>query len=105
MSLMFGHALRSPCTCPTNVGYTLIARNVSLNGLPPFVASEHVKIALRAANAEDGKQTGWYAEGNVGVYQFGSLPTEGYQPLYQMQRIQLRNKQPRRDGRPPGEKL
>jgi hypothetical protein len=66
-------------------------------------SSERVKIALRTANAESGKEIGWYAEGNVGVYQFGSLPTEGYQPLYQLQRIQLRKKQPRRDGRPPDE--
>ncbi|KAH9042231.1 hypothetical protein EDB85DRAFT_2286015 [Lactarius pseudohatsudake] len=65
-------------------------------------SGEHVKIALRTTNAGS-KETGWYAEGNVGVYQFGSLPNEGYQPLYQLQRIQLRNKQPRRDGRPPGE--
>lgn len=86
------------------MGYKLITRNES-DRVATFVAGEHVKIALRTANAESGKETGWYAEGNVGVYQFGSLPTEGYQPLYQLQRIQKRNKQPRRDGRPPNEML
>ena len=101
---MFGHPQHLPCTCPTNVGYKLITRNES-DRVATFVAGEHVKIALRTANAESGKETGWYAEGNVGVYQFGSLPTEGYQPLYQLQRIQKRNKQPRRDGRPPNEML
>jgi hypothetical protein len=71
----------------------------------PYVASEHVKIALRAPNSGAGKETGWYAEGNVGVYQFGSLQNEGYLPLYQLQTIRKRNVRPRRDGRPPDEMM
>jgi hypothetical protein len=71
----------------------------------PYVASEHVKIALRAPNSGPGKETGWYAEGNVGVYQFGSLQNEGYLPLYQLQTIRKRNIRPRRDGRPPDEMM
>jgi len=64
---------------------------------------EHVKLALRAPNAGSGKETGWYAQGNLGVYQFGSLPNEGYLPLYELQMIRKRNRHPRRDGRDPNE--
>jgi hypothetical protein len=69
----------------------------------PYVASEHIKIALRAPNSGSGQETGWYAEGNVGMYQFGSLPNEDYLPMYQLQHIRKRNPHPRRDGRPPDE--
>ena len=71
----------------------------------PYVAREHIKIALRAPNAGSGQETGWYAEGNVGIYQFGSLPNEGYLPLFHLQHIRKRNPRPRRDGRPPDEKM
>ncbi|KAH9971926.1 hypothetical protein BGW80DRAFT_1317249 [Lactifluus volemus] len=67
--------------------------------------NEHVRIALRAPNAGSGQETGWYAEGNVGIYQFGSLPNEGYLPLFHLQNIRKRNPRPRRDGRPPDEKI
>lgn len=66
-------------------------------------SGEHVKIALRAPNAGSGHETGWYAEGNTGVYQFGSLPNEDYRPLYHLQKIRKRNIRPRRDGRDPNE--
>jgi hypothetical protein len=81
-----------------NVSVTLIT--------PHIVASEHVRIALRASNTGSGQETGWYAEGNVGVYQFGSLPAlsnEAYLPLYQLQKIRKRNLRPRRDGRDQNE--
>lgn len=68
------------------------------------VAAEHVKIALRSPYvAGPGTETGWYAEGNVGVYQFGSLPDGAYLPLYQLQKIRKRNLRPRRDGRDSNE--
>ncbi|KAI0281709.1 hypothetical protein BC826DRAFT_1068607 [Russula brevipes] len=66
-------------------------------------SSEHVRIALRASNTGSGQETGWYAEGNVGVYQFGSLPNDAYLPLYQLQKIRKRNLRPRRDGRDQNE--
>jgi len=67
------------------------------------MSNEHVKIALRAPNTRSGREVGWYAEGNLGVYQFGSLPNEGYLPLYELQKIRKRNIHPRRDGRDPNE--
>ena len=67
------------------------------------VASEHVKIALRAPNAESGQEAGWYAEGNVGLNQFGSPVDGDYLPLFQLQMIRKRNRRPRRDGRDPNE--
>jgi len=66
-------------------------------------SSEHVKIALRDANEASDNETGWYTEGTVGVYQFGSLPGGDYRPLYHLQSIRKRNMRPRRDGRDPNE--
>ncbi len=65
------------------------------------VASEHVKVALRAPNVGSASEheAGWYAEGNVGMYQFGSLPNGDYRPLYHLQKVRKRNMRPRRDGR------
>ena len=64
-----------------------------------YIASEHVKLALRVANTGigSGRETetvsGWHAEGNVGVYQFGSLPNgeSEYLPLYQLQTIRTKS--------------
>ncbi|KAI0259829.1 hypothetical protein BC834DRAFT_597900 [Gloeopeniophorella convolvens] len=67
-------------------------------------SGENVKLALRTSVTETGTQSGWYAEGNVGVYQFGSLPDpEAFLPLYNMQVLQKRARIPRRDGRDPNE--
>jgi len=66
-------------------------------------SNEHVKIALRAPDAGSGQETGWYAEGNVGLYQFGSLANGNYLPLFQLQKIRKRSVRPRRDGRDPNE--
>jgi hypothetical protein len=68
-----------------------------------ILASEHVKIALRDPNAASEDESGWYTEGSVGVYQFGSLPNGDYRPLYHLQKIRKRNMRPRRDGRDPNE--
>lgn len=65
---------------------------------PVILASEHVKIALRAAHTESGRETGWHAEGNVGVYQFGSLPNGEYIPLYQLQTIRTKSLRRNPDG-------
>jgi hypothetical protein len=53
---------------------------------------------LRVANTESGQETGWHAEGNVGVYQFGSLPNGEYLPLYQLQTIQTKSLGHDKDG-------
>jgi hypothetical protein len=73
----------------------------------PCVAREHLKLALRASNSGSGQETGWYAEGNIGMHQFGSLPleNESFLPLYHLQTIRKRNPHPRRDGRPPDEMM
>jgi hypothetical protein len=84
--------------------FSFIRNNVSVTLITPhIVASEHVRIALRASNTGYGQETGWYAEGNVGVYQFGSLPNGAYLPLYQLQKIRKINLRPRRDGRDQNE--
>jgi len=66
-------------------------------------SNEHVKVALRAPNSGSGQESGWYAEGNVGLYQFGSRANGNYLPLFQLQKIRKRNIRPRRDGRDPNE--
>jgi hypothetical protein len=63
-----------------------------------LIASEHVKIALRVTNAGSKRETGWHAEGNVDMYQFGSLSNGEYLPLYQLQTIQTKRLGPSRDG-------
>ena len=72
----------------------LISRLVRRN----LIASEHVRIALRVTNAGSKRETGWHAKGNVGTYQFGSLPNGEYLPLYQLQTIQTKRLGPSRDG-------
>ena len=81
-------ALRQP------VIRALISRLVRRNS----IANEHVKIALCVTNAGSKRETGWHAEGNVGMYQFGSLPNGEYLPLYQLQMIQTKGLGPSRDG-------
>jgi hypothetical protein len=85
-------------------GFSFISDKVStVLIITRVVANEHVKIALRAPDAGSGQETGWYAEGNVGLYQFGSLANGNYLPLFQLQKIRKRNVRPRRDGRDPNE--
>ncbi|KAH9996386.1 hypothetical protein BJV74DRAFT_827885 [Russula compacta] len=59
---------------------------------------EHVKVALRDHDAGNGngQETGWYTEGNVGVYQFGSHPNGNYLPLFRLQKLQKTELTPRR---------
>jgi hypothetical protein len=101
----FGWAPHSRCTCPTSVRFHESRTWGSRRRLITLhvIASEHVKIALHAPSAGPGQATGWYAEGNVGLYQFGSLPNGNYLPLFELQMIRKRNRRPRRDGRDPNE--
>jgi len=79
--------------CQPVIG-ALISRLVRRN----LIASEHLKIALCVTNAGSKRETGWHAEGNVDMYQFGSLPNGDYLLLYQLQTIQTKRLGPSRDG-------
>ena len=57
-----------------------------------------MSTCITGAGSLGPRETVWHAEGNVSVYQFGSLLNGEYFPLYRLHTIRTKNLGPNRDG-------